>query len=286
MHAGEARVRCRSEVRMTWLEAAWLGVLQGLTEFLPISSSAHQLVWSRLANWGDPGAAFTAVTQIGTETAVLIYFRHDLARLFRAFIASVRQRSIEDDEQRTAWFIVVGSVPIMVIGFLAKDIIEGGARNLWIVGCALVIGALVLAYADARGTGHRSLHNLTIKLALVLGLGQSLALIPGVSRSGATISVALLLGFTRVASTRFSFLLAIPAVLVSGVYELRKIGEETVAWGPTIVATAVSFAIGLAVIHWLLKFVATHSFTPFVVYRLILGSAVLGLVATGTITAV
>ena len=271
---------------MTWSEAVWLGVLQGLTEFLPISSSAHQLIVSRLANWGDPGAAFTAVTQIGTETAVLLYFRHDLARLFRAFLGSIKHRNVSDDEQRTAWFIVIGSLPILVIGFLAKDVIEGGARNLWIVASALIIGALVLAYADARGTGHRSLQGLTVRLALILGIGQSLALIPGVSRSGATISVALLLGFSRVASTRFSFLLAIPAVLVSGFYELRKIGEESTAWGPTIIATAVSFAIGLAVIHWLLKYVATHTFTPFVVYRLLLGFTVLGLLVTGTVTAV
>lgn len=271
---------------MSWFEAAWLGILQGLTEFLPISSSAHQLIWGRLAGWGDPGAAFTAVTQIGTELAVLLYFRHDLLRLFRAFLRILRSRRIDDEEQRTAWFVLVGSLPIMVIGFLAKDVIEGGARNLVLVGCSLILGAALLAYADARGTGHRSLHGLSTQLALGLGLGQSLALIPGVSRSGATISIALILGFTRVASTRFSFLLAIPAVLVSGLYELRKLGDASVAWGPTALATAISFVVGLAVIHWLLKFVATHTFRGFVVYRLALGGLVLGLVATGVVTAV
>ena len=271
---------------MSWFEAGWLGVLQGLTEFLPVSSSAHQLVWSRLAGWGDPGAAFTAVTQIGTEAAVLVYFRHDLWRLFTALLRSIRDRVIHDDEQRTAWFVVVGSLPIMVLGFLGKDIIEGGARNLVIVGSTLILGALLLAFADRRASGHRSLHGLTARLALGLGLGQSLALIPGVSRSGATISIALLLGFTRIAATRFSFLLAIPAVLVSGLYELRKIGDETVAWGPTLLATAVSFAVGLAIIHWLLKYVATHTFTPFVIYRICIGSLVLLLVATGVVTAV
>lgn len=271
---------------MSWIEAAWLGVLQGLTEFLPISSTAHQLIVGRIAGWGDPGAAFTAVTQIGTETAVLLYFRHDLLRLFRAFVDSVRLRSIRSDEARTAWFVVVGSLPIMVIGFLAKDVIEGSARNLWVVAASLILGAGLLAFADARSRGERSLHGLTIRLALVLGLGQSLALVPGVSRSGATISIALLLGFGRVAATRFSFLLAIPAVLVSGIYEMRKIGDETVAWGPTLLATIISFAIGLAVIHWLLKFVATHTFKPFVWYRLVLGSAVVLLLLTGTLTAV
>lgn len=271
---------------MTWFEALVLGVLQGLTEFLPISSSAHQLIVSRLANWGDPGAAFTAVTQIGTELAVLVYFRHDLLRLFRGFLRTVGSRRIDDDEERTAWFVVVGSLPIMVIGYLAKDLIEGGARNLIIVGSSLVLGALLLAYADHRGTGRRSLHELGIRLALLLGLGQSLALIPGVSRSGATISIALLLGFTRIAATRFSFLLAIPAVLVSGVYELRKIGDESVAWGPTLIATAVAFCVGFAVIHWLLRFVATHTFRWFVVYRILLGAAVLSLVSTGVVTAV
>lgn len=271
---------------MGWIEAAWLGVLQGLTEFLPISSSAHQLIWSRLADWGDPGSAFTAVTQIGTETAVLLFFRKDLARLAMAFVSSVRTRTVDDDDQRTAWFVIVGSLPIMVIGFLAQDFIEGGARNLWIVATTLIIGGLVLAYADHKSSGDRPLTGLTWKLALVLGLGQSLALIPGVSRSGATISVALLLGFSRVASTRFSFLLAIPAVLASGFYELRKIGEESVAWGPTLLATGVSFVIGYAVIAWLLRYVSTHSFTPFVIYRLVLGSLVFALLLSGTVTGV
>lgn len=272
---------------MSWFEAMVLGVVQGLTEFLPISSSAHQLILSRLANWGDPGAAFTAVTQIGTETAVLLYFRHDLLRLLRAFFRSIKNRGLTDDEERTAWFVVLGSLPIMVIGFLAQDIIEGNTRNLVIVGITLILGALLLAIADRRASGSRSLHGLTPGLALALGLGQSLALIPGVSRSGATISIALLLGFTRIASTRFSFLLAIPAVLVSGLYELRKIDSASaITWGPTIAATAISFVVGLAVIHWLLRFVATHDFRAFVLYRLVLGTLVLGLVGAGIVTAV
>lgn len=271
---------------MSWIEAAWLGVLQGLTEFLPISSSAHQLIWSRLANWGDPGAAFTAVTQIGTETAVLLYFRKDLYRLGQAFVSSVRTRTIEHEDQRTAWFVVIGSLPIMVIGYVAQGFIESGARNLWIVATMLIVGGLVLAYADSRSSGARPLAGLTWQLAIVMGLGQSLALIPGVSRSGATISVALLLGFSRISATRFSFLLAIPAVLVSGFYELRKIGDETVAWGSTLLATGVAFAIGYAVIAWLLRYIATHTFTPFVIYRIVLGVGVLVLLTTGAVSGV
>lgn len=271
---------------MTWFEATWLGVLQGLTEFLPISSSAHQLIVSRLADWGDPGAAFTAVTQIGTEMAVLLYFRHELLRLFRGLLRSLNARAVQDDEERTARFVLIGSLPILLLGFLARNLIEGSARNLVLVGIMLILGALLLAYADHRVEGQRSLHGLTLPLALILGLGQSLALIPGVSRSGATISIALLLGFNRVAATRFSFLLAIPAVLASGIYELRKIGESSVSWGPTLLATSLAFAVGLAVIHWLLRFIATHTFRWFIVYRVVLGTAVLGLVASGLVTAV
>ena len=271
---------------MSWFEALCLGVVQGLTEFLPISSSAHQLIVGRLANWGDPGAAFTAVTQIGTEVAVLVYFRHDLLRLLRGFLRSLRTRKINDEEERTAWFVIVGSLPIMFIGFLLKDVIEGGARNLLLVGSMLIVGAILLAIADQRADGRRSLHDLSIGLAVALGLGQALALIPGVSRSGATISIALLLGFTRIAATRYSFLLAVPAVLVSGIYELRKIGNESLAWGPTLIATLLSFVVGLAVIHWLLKFVATHNFRWFIVYRIVLGTTVLSFVAFGVVTAV
>ena len=173
----------------------------------------------------------------------------------------------------------------MVFGFLFKDVVEGGARNLVVVGVALIGGGLVLALADERSTERHSVHDLSWKGAVILGLGQSLALIPGVSRSGATIAVALLLGFNRVAATRFSFLLAIPAVVVSGLYELRKVADGHVAWVPTILATAVSFGVGLAVIHWLLRFVATHDFRWFIRYRVVVGLALLILVGTGTLTA-
>lgn len=270
---------------MSWFEAAVLGVVQGLTEYLPVSSTAHLLIVGRLSGWGDPSAAFTAVTQLGTMAAVLLYFRSEIVHILAGLVTVLRTRSLADPEGRMAWLLAIGSLPIMVIGFLAKDVVEGGARNLFIVAASLIIVGLVLALADMRGKGHLHLHDLTTPFAVILGFGQALALIPGVSRSGATIAVALFLGFNRVAATRFSFLLAIPAVLVSGLYELRKVGEGSLALGPTLLATVISFVVGLACIHWLLKFVATHNFRWFVVYRVIVGTAVLALVATGVVTA-
>lgn len=270
---------------MSWFEAIVLGVLQGLTEYLPVSSTAHLLIVGKVAGWGDPSAAFTAVTQLGTVAAVLVYFRGELVHIMHGLVRVLRTRSLADDEGRLAWLLAVGSLPIMVIGFLARDVIEGSARNLYVVAATLIIVGVVLLLADRRGAGHLHLNDLTGGFAIALGLGQSLALIPGVSRSGATIAVALFLGFNRVAATRFSFLLAIPAVLVSGLYEMRKLGEGGLDLAPTAVATVVAFAVGLGCIHWLLKFVATHTFTWFVVYRVVLGFTVLGLVTGGIVTA-
>lgn len=270
---------------MSWFEAIVLGVLQGLTEYLPVSSTAHLLIAGKLSGWGDPSAAFTAVTQLGTMAAVLLYFRGEIWQILKGLLVVVRTRSLADQEGRMAWLLAIGSLPIMLIGFLAKDVVEGGARNLYVVAASLILVGFVLAYADVRGKGHLHLGDLTTKFALALGFGQALALIPGVSRSGATIAVALLLGFNRVAATRFSFLLAIPAVLVSGLYELRKIGDGSLDLGPTLLATVIAFVVGLACIHWLLKFVATHTFRWFVVYRVALGLLLLGLLAAGTVTA-
>ena len=270
---------------MSWFEAIVLGVLQGLTEYLPVSSTAHLLIAGRLTGWGDPSAAFTAVTQLGTMAAVLMYFKGEILQILKGLLTVLRTRSLDDAEGRLAWLLAIGSLPIMVIGFLAKDVIEGGARNLYIVAASLIIVGFVLAFADIRGKGHLHLPDLTTRFAVALGFGQALALIPGVSRSGATIAVALFLGFNRVAATRFSFLLAIPAVLVSGLYELRKVGEGSLDLGPTLLATVISFFVGLACIHWLLKFVATHTFRWFVVYRVALGVLVLGLLASGVVTA-
>jgi len=270
---------------MSWFEAIVLGILQGLTEYLPVSSTAHLLIAGKLTSWGDPSAAFTAVTQLGTLAAVLLYFRGEITHILKGLLTVMRTRSLEDDEGRLAWLLAIGSLPIMVIGFLARDVIEGGARNLYIVAGSLIMVGFVLAYADIRGKGHLHLTDLTTRFAVALGFGQALALIPGVSRSGATIAVALFLGFNRVAATRFSFLLAIPAVLVSGLYELRKVTDGSLELGPTLLATVISFVVGLACIHWLLKFVATHTFRWFVVYRLALGALLLGLLTAGTVTA-
>ncbi|KAB7745205.1 undecaprenyl-diphosphate phosphatase [Nostocoides sp. F2B08] len=273
---------------MTWLEAIILGIVQGLTEFLPISSSAHLLIVGQLFFDGrDPGAAFTAVSQIGTEMAVVVYFAKDIGRIiskwFRAFAGKVPQ---SDPDVRMGWMVIVGSIPIGVLGLLFEDAIDSGLRNLWITATMLAGVALVLFIADRRAKNERTLDQLTWRHAISLGLWQALALIPGVSRSGATISGGLLMGYRREAAARYAFLLAVPAVLASGFYKLKDIGDDaTAAWGPTILATAIAFVIGYAVIAWLLRYVATHTFTIFVVYRLVLAGVLVVLLATGTIAA-
>lgn len=274
---------------MTWFEAVFLGILQGLTEFLPISSSAHLLIFSQIFGWQDPGAAFTAVTQIGTETAVLIFFRKDIWRIITTWVKSLYTPELRGNiDARMGWYVIIGTIPIAVIGFAFSDLIETAARNLWLVSTVLIVFGVILGVADKVGPKTRGLETLSMRSGLVFGLGQALALIPGVSRSGATITTGLFMGFTREAATRYAFLLAIPAVLASGFYEATKIGDPgqpAVAWPQVIVATLVAFAIGYAVIAWLLRYVSTHSYMPFVIYRVALGSLVLGLLASGAIAA-
>ncbi len=272
---------------ISYLEALVLGILQGLTEFLPISSSAHLLIVSTLAGWGDPGAAFTAVTQLGTETAVLVYFRRDIWRIISTWTRSLTNPDLRSSiDARMGWYVILGTIPIGVFGFLFSDQIETAARNLYLVATVLIVFGLVLGAADRWGKQDKTLDDLTVRTGLIYGFGQALALIPGVSRSGATISTGRLLGFDRPSATRYAFLLAIPAVLVSGLYEATKIGSDTaVAWGPTILATVVAFGIGYAVISWLIRYVSHGSFLPFVIYRIALGSLVLVLLGTGAITA-
>jgi undecaprenyl-diphosphatase len=271
---------------MGWIEALILGVVQGLTEFLPVSSSAHILIVSQLFGWEDPGAAFTAVTQIGTELAVLLYFRKDLVRIISTWAHSLVSPSLRRNlDARMGWYIIIGTIPVVILGVLFADQIETGARNLWLVAFTLIIFGLVLGFADRVGRKQKSLASLNAGQGIMFGLGQALALIPGVSRSGATISTGLLLGYTREAAARYSFLLAIPAVLGSGFYEARKIGSDAnVSWGPTIMATVIAFIIGFAVIAWLLRWVSTRSFTPFVIYRVGLGLLVMILLGTGVLT--
>jgi undecaprenyl-diphosphatase len=273
---------------MGWFEAVVLGVVQGLTEFLPISSSAHLRIVGEAFGWDDPGAAFTAITQIGTEIAVLLYFRRDIGRIIAAWVASLAGKRKGDPDARMGWLIIVGSVPIVVLGLLFQDRIETTLRDLRIVAIALVAFSLILFWADRVGAKRRELDQLTVGHGIAFGLAQAMALIPGVSRSGGTITMGLFLGYTRAAAARYSFLLAVPAVLGSGFFQAYEaltgdVAGETVAWGPTIVATVIAFAVGLSVIAWLLRYLNRGSFTPFVVYRVVLGLTVLALVGTGVL---
>ena len=273
---------------MSLIEAIVLGILQGLTEFLPISSSAHQLIVPAMLGWKDPGAAFTAVTQLGTEAAVLIYFRQDIWS-----IASVWTRSLfrpvlrSTAHARMGWYLIAATVPIAILGLAFEDQIENGARNLWLVGTVLIVFGLVLGYADRVGTHERELGRISTRDGVLIGLAQSLALIPGVSRSGATMTAGLLLGLERAAAARFSFLLAVPAVVLSGLYQLSAVlsGEEGNGdpLGYILLATVISFFVGYAAIAWLLRYLTTHSVGLFVGYRVALGALVLGLTAAGAI---
>ena len=274
--------------------AIFLGVVQGLTEFLPISSSAHIRIVGEFMNKAqDPGARFTAITQIGTELAVLIFFRKDIAAIVRSWVKQVVFRtelSTEGKGQaRMGWLIVVGSIPIVVLGYLGKDIITNDLRSLWLIASVMIIFGLILGYADKVGKSERSLDQLNAKHGILYGAAQALALVPGVSRSGATIAMGRFLGYTREAALRYSFLLALPAVFGSGLYELKDAlssdSTPNVFTIPeTLVATGVAFVIGYIVIAWLLKFVSTKSFRPFIIYRVALGSVLLILLATGVIS--
>jgi len=270
------------------LQAIVLGTIQGLTEFLPISSSAHLRIFPEIFGWGDPGAAFTAVIQIGTELAVLIYFRKDIWRIASAWLKSLVKPEYRGSlDARMGWYVIIGSLPIVVLGILLKDTIETEFRSLWLVGTTLIVMGIVLGIADRVGSLDRTMKNLHLSHAVYFGIAQSMALIPGVSRSGATISMGRFLGYDREAATRFAFLLAIPAVVGAGLFELKEIphGDNSYGWGPTLVATVVSFVIGYAAIAWLLRYVSTRSYLPFVIYRIALGLLVFVLLGTGAIAA-
>ncbi|QKW05360.1 undecaprenyl-diphosphate phosphatase [Streptomyces sp. NA04227] len=279
---------------MSWFESFILGLVQGLTEFLPISSSAHLRLTAAFAGWHDPGAAFTAITQIGTETAVLIYFRKDIGRIISAWFRSLTDKQMRrDHDAQMGWLVIVGSIPIGVLGVTLKDQIEGPFRDLRLIATTLIVMGIVLGIADRlaardetggrhRAPRHRkTLQELNARDGLIYGLCQAMALIPGVSRSGATISGGLLMGYNREAAARYSFLLAVPAVLASGAYELKDASEGHVSWGPTIFATLIAFVVGYAVIAWFMKFITTKSFMPFVIYRILLGIVLIVLVAGG-----
>jgi undecaprenyl-diphosphatase len=283
---------------MGLVDAILLGIIQGLTEFLPVSSSAHlRIAGEFLPAATDPGATFTAITQIGTELAVLVYFAPDIMRILRSWFGSLGKSkswwALASPETTTharlGWLIIVGTLPIVLVGYFGQELIRGSFRSLWLVAAVLIVFGLVLAAADWWGRKERSLADMSVPHGLLHGMAQMLALIPGVSRSGATIAMGRALGYDRIAATRYSFLLAIPAVLGSGFYELNTALTRPELAGPfslldTFIATAVAFTIGFAVIAWLMKYIQTKSFMPFVVYRLVLGGALMVALATGALS--
>jgi undecaprenyl-diphosphatase len=272
---------------MDALQAIVLGITQGLTEFLPVSSTAHVRIVSAFCGWDDPGAAFTAVIQLGTMAAVLLYFRVELWKITRAFLASLRgdRWRTADVDARMGWYIALGTIPIGIIGVAFKNVIENGARDLYVIGTALLLFSLVMLRAEAAGTRERELETITPNDGLKIGLAQAVALIPGVSRSGATISAGLFLGFERAAAARYSFLLSVPAVVLSGLFELRDVGAGGGA-GPaaTIIAVVLSFIVGYWSIAFLLRFVVNHSIAVFCTYRVAIGALVLVLAGAGVIS--
>jgi undecaprenyl-diphosphatase len=271
---------------LSWIEAVLLGVLQGLTEFLPISSSAHLAIFPQLFGRADPGASFTAVTQIGTELAVIWYFRHDIVRIVWTWLRSLWNPQFRGKfDARLGWYIIVGTIPIGVAGVLLENTIQTSFRNLWVIAANLIIFGILLGVVDHVAANQRPIESLNFKHALAYGAAQMLALIPGVSRSGATITLGRALSYTREAATRYAFLLAIPAVLASAIFQLPDVSASAEPGIPkTLVATVVAFVVGYLVIAWLLRYLRTHSYLPFVVYRVALGMLVLILLAAGVLS--
>jgi len=276
---------------MSWLQVVVLSVLQGLTEFLPVSSSAHLAIASRLFFAGDAGASFTAVSQLGTEAAVLLYFARDIGRILTAWWRGLFERARRVDvDYRMGWYVIIGSIPIGVLGFAFKDVIRTGVRNLWVVATAMLVFSAVIAAAEYYGRQNRHAEQLRWSDGLLVGLAQCLALVPGVSRSGSTISAGLFLGLDRPLAARFGFLLAIPAVFASGLFSLpdafRPASEGMSATGAQLASSVViTFAIGYAAIAWLLRFLTHHAMYWFVGYRVVLALGVMGLLSAGVVAA-
>ena len=271
---------------MSSFQAIVLGIVQGLTEFLPISSTGHLRIVPAFAGWDDPGAAFTAVTQLGTMAAVLLYFRHDLWRILIAWVRSLGDREVRRTlDARLGWFIVLGTIPIGVFGLVFNNQIEDSARDLYLIGTMLIVLGLLLLLAEHVATRTRQVEDLTARDAAIIGCAQALALVPGVSRSGSTITAGLFLGLDRPAAARYSFLLSVPAVVLSGLFELRHIGDgDGAGAGATLIAVVMAFIVGYASIALLLRYLATHSTVVFVIYRVVLGSLVIALTAGGVIS--
>ncbi len=273
--------------QLSWLQAIVLGISQGLTEFLPISSTAHTLIVSKLLGWPDPGAAFTAVTQVGTELAVVIYFRQDIARILKTWFASLTKKTERaNPDAKMGWYVIIGTIPIGIAGLAFKSSIETTARNLWLVAATLIVMGILLGLADRYARHTKSETDINTKNAVLFGFGQALALIPGVSRSGATITAGLAMGFKRDVAARYSFLLAIPAVFASAALTAGDISSDSlVNWPATIVATIVAFVVGYFVIASLMKYLQTRTFLPFVIYRIALGTLLMVLLANGVLSA-
>jgi undecaprenyl-diphosphatase len=275
---------------MSWWQVVVLAVVQGLTEFLPVSSSGHLAIVSRIFFAADAGASFTAVAQLGTEAAVLAYFARDIVRIVKAWLNGLVVTAHRDADYRLGWYVIIGTIPICVLGLVFTDEIRSGVRNLWVVATALVVFSAVIALAEYLGRQIRHIDQLTWRDAVVVGVAQTLALVPGVSRSGATISAGLFLGLERELAARFGFLLAIPAVFASGLFSLpdafKPVREGMSATGPQLLAaTVIAFAIGLAAVAWFLRFLVRHSMYWFVGYRVAVGVGVLILLATGVVSA-
>ena len=277
---------------MTWIEAIVLGLVQGLTEFLPVSSSGHLRITSELFFGRDAGASFTAVTQLGTEAAVLIYFAKDIWRIVRTWFVGLVDRSVRSSlDYRMGWYVIVGTIPIGIFGLIFKDQIRTAGRDLRLVSTTLILGAIALAFAEYWGRQTRTLENFRMRDGVVMGFAQAAALIPGVSRSGGTLTAGLLLNLTRETAARYSFLLAIPAVVISGLFSLPDVFEPSApgtaapSVAQMVIATLIAFAVGYAAIAWLLRYVAHHTLYVFVLYRVALGSLLICLLATGTISA-
>jgi undecaprenyl-diphosphatase len=279
---------------MSWWQVVVLAVVQGVTEFLPVSSSGHLAIVSRVFFSQDAGASFTAVTQLGTEAAVLVYFAQDILRISTAWCKGLfrgpRDHAHRNADYRLGWYVIIGTIPICVLGLLFKDEIRSGVRNLWVIATALVVFSAVIALAERVGKQNRDVERLTWRDAVIVGMAQTLALVPGVSRSGATISAGLFLGQQRELSARFGFLLAIPAVFASGLFSLpdafHPVSEGMSATGAQLlVATVIAFVIGLAAVAWFLRFLLRHNMYWFVGYRMAAGAAVLILLAAGVVSA-
>ncbi len=276
---------------MSWLQVVVLSIVQGLTEFLPISSSSHLAIVSRVFFSADAGASFTAVSQLGTEFAVVVFFARDIWRILKAWFNGLFVKAHRDNiDYRMGWYVIIGTIPIVVIGVAFKEVIRGEVRNLWIIATAMLVFSAVIAAAEYFGKQIRHLEQLTWKDGLTVGLAQCLALIPGVSRSGSTISAGLFLGIDRPLSARFGFLLGIPAVLASGLFSLpdafHPVTEGMSATGAQLlVSVIITFIVGYAAIAWLLRFVANHAMYWFVGYRVVLALVVMALLSTGVVAA-